>query len=116
MPSLHIPKSVTQIYQDSFIDCFYLSRITVDSRNPKFDSRNNCNAIIETASNKLCFGCNSTVIPGDIESIGIGAFRSKTGLTSVTVPEGVKTIEYDTFKGCNGLKEVNLPQSLEMIG
>ena len=53
-------------------------KIVVEEGNPKYDSREGCNAIIETATNKLICGCKSTVIPASVKSRGYfpkGLFR-----------------------------------------
>ena len=73
-----IPASVTQIRSNAFSDCTALEKIVVEEGNPKYDSRDGCNAIIETATNKLICGCKSTVIPASVKSRGYfpkGLFR-----------------------------------------
>ena len=79
--SLIIPVSVKKIEGISSIE--YSSLIVVEG-NPVYDSRNNCNAIIETATNKLLHGCKNTVIPSSVTSIGDYAFYGCSGLTNVT--------------------------------
>ena len=102
--SLTIPKSVTSIGDWAFrVDV--LESITVDSENPVYDSRNNCNAIIETATNTLITGCKNTIIPSDVTRIGNNAFRACTELTSVTIPSGVTHIGDYAFLNC-GLTEI----------
>jgi hypothetical protein len=54
---LTIPNSVTTIGTEAFAICSGFTSITVDSNNTTYDSRNNCNAIIETATNTLIAGC-----------------------------------------------------------
>ena len=53
LTSITIPNSVTSIGWGAFEHCSGLTSITVASGNTKYDSRNNCNAIIETATNTL---------------------------------------------------------------
>jgi len=65
---------VTSIGKKVFAYTDSLTSIQVDASNPKYDSRNNCNAIIETSSNTLIAGCRKTVIPNTVTSIGDGAF------------------------------------------
>ena len=62
--------SVTSIGNSAFYDCSGLTSVTVDNGNTKYDSRDNCNAIIETKSNKLISGCNNSTIPNSVTSIG----------------------------------------------
>jgi len=56
----------------------------VEDGNPKYDCRNNCNAIIESSTNTLIAGCKTTTIPNSVTSIGYRAFYNCNGLTSVT--------------------------------
>ena len=65
-----ITYSVTSIGGSAFEGCKSLTNITVDENNTKYDSRNGCNAIIETASNTLIVGCQNTIIPNSVTSIG----------------------------------------------
>ena len=86
-----------------FRDSTGLTEIVVENGNPKYDSRNNCNAIIETESNTLIAGCKSTIIPNSVTTIGDRAFQSCTGLTEITIPNSVTSIGFGAFGGCSGL-------------
>ncbi len=116
LTSITIPNSVTSIERYAFSRCTGLESITVAAGNTVYDSRNNCNAIIETASNTLIAGCKNTVIPNSVESIGYAAFFGCTGLTSITIPNSVTSIEYYAFGDCTGLTSVTIPNSVESIG
>lgn len=116
LTAIYIPKSITHVGKMVFKDCYDLNSIIVADDNPIFDSRNNCNAIIETESNILVAGCKSTSIPSTVLVIGPSAFTTCIKLTSITIPKGVTAIEKDAFLGCTGLKTIVLPSRLTSIG
>ena len=115
LTSITIPDSVTSINYSAFTGCTGLTSITIDSNNKIYDSRNNCNAIIETESNTLIFGCKNTVIPDSVTSIGGDAFFGCTGLTSITIPDSVTRIGGYAFYGCTGLTSITIPDSVTSI-
>ena len=116
LTSVTIPNSVTSIGRYPFRGCSGLTSIVVEDGNTFYDSRNNCNAIIEKNSNTLIAGCNNTIIPNSVTSIGDGAFSSCNGLTSVTIPNSVTSIGDGAFSSCNGLTSVIIPNSVTSIG
>ncbi len=119
LTSITIPSSVTSIgkgQRSAFGGCSGLASITVESGNTVYDSRNNCNAIIETESNTLLLGCQSTVIPNSVASIEAWAFSSSSGLTSINIPNSVTSIGGSAFYGCSGLTSINIPNSVTSIG
>ena len=116
LTSIYIPQSVTYLggnvwtfSTDNIID------IKVDPNNSVYDSRNNCNAIIETESNAIFLGCQNTQIPDDIETVGPGAFIFCHTLTSINIPEGVKIIGGNAFAQ-TGLTTITIPRSVTAIG
>ena len=116
LTSITIPDGVTSIGSYAFNHCSGLMRIVVESGNSVYDSRNNCNAIIETASNTLIVGCENTIIPNDITCIGKCAFESCTSLTNATIGNSVTSIGPYAFSGCSGLASINIPNSVTSIG
>ena len=106
LPSVTIPNSVTNIGDEAFSGCTDLASIVVESGNTKYDSRDNCNGIIETATKTLIVGCKKTTIPNSVTSIGSYAFYGCTGLASVTIGNSVTSIGDNAFSGCTGLTSV----------
>jgi len=116
LTSLTIPNSVNSIAYDAFFGCVGLTSFVIDKGNTMYDSRDNCNAIIETGSNTLIWGCSNTIIPNSVTSIGNYAFQVCEGLTSVNIPEGVTSIGEGAFDRCSNLKIVSIPRSVTYIG
>ena len=110
-----IPNSVTSIGLAAFSGCTGLTSIIVEDGNKVYDSRSNCNAIIETSTNTLIQGCKTTIIPNSVTSIGDGAFLGRTGLTSIIIPNSVTSIGYSAFYGCTGLTFIAIPNSVTSI-
>lgn len=102
LTSIKIPKSVTFIDGGSVFDTNDVVSIIVEDGNLTYDSRDNCNAIIETATNKLIKACKKTIIPRNVEIIGVDAFRNLSSF-SLIIPNTVKNIESYSISGCNDL-------------
>ena len=117
LTSITIPDSyVVWIDGDAFAGCNSLTSLKVASGNTVYDSREGCNAIIETATNTLVAGCKSTTIPNSVTSIGNSAFYGCTGLTSIIIPNSVTSIGSSAFSNCYGLTNVTIPNSVTSIG
>ena len=89
--------------------------IIVDKDNKFYDSRNDCNAVIETATNTLVIGSDKTVIPDGVTKIATAAFSSCQELQTVVIPNSVKRIGKEVFSGCVSLASVTLPEGLDEI-
>jgi len=135
--SIDIPSSVTTIGNSAFASCRNLTSIVIPSsvmtigtgafgstgltsiivapENPIYDSREDCNAIIETSSNTLVVGCQNTVIPLSVTSIGDYAFAYHSGLTSIDIPSSVTSIGKYGFYECSGLTSIDIPSSVTRI-
>lgn len=118
LTSLTIPNSVTDIGTEAFCNCTSLISIAVMSGNTVFDSRDNCNAIIKTASNSLILGCMNTTIPSSVTAISSRAFYNCVGLSgALDIPSLVTSIGDEAFSGCTGLTgTLTLPISATNIG
>ena len=112
LTSIEIPNSVTSIGSSAFASCYRLTSIVVDLHNTTYDSRNNCNAIIASATNTLLAGCLNTIIPNSVTSIGDYAFYGCSGLTSIDIPNSVTSIGKEAFYGCTGLTSLLMPDSI----
>lgn len=111
MQNLVVGNSVNSIGSQTFENCGNLRSIVVVKGNSKYDSRDNCNALIETATNKLLVGCRNTVIPEGIKTIGSYAFRNGRGLSYLNIPNSVTTFDYNPFYDSD-LKEVEIHCSI----
>ncbi|MBO4813809.1 MAG: leucine-rich repeat protein [Muribaculaceae bacterium] len=105
--SITIPSSVLVIGDGAFTNCKGLESVVVEIGNNTYDSRDNCNAIIETATNTLIAGCKNTSIPNSITSIGERAFYNCSGLEKVSIPKSVIKIGEQAFYYCTGLTRID---------
>lgn len=132
---VEIPKGVTTLGEFCFFDCFDISvvipssvtsiddtafggsrftSIVVKSGNKIYDSRNNCNALIETATNTMIKGCENTIIPESVTSLGYDCFAF-SGIDSIDIPEGVTSIGFGCFD-FSGITHLTIPDSVTFIG
>ena len=122
LDSIYIPASVTSIKVDdgygigAFSGCTNLQSIRVNETNSVYDSRDNCNALIETATNTLLKGCKNTTIPNTISIIWEYAFAGCSDMDSITIPNSIESIYSNAFLGCNSLSTIVLPSSVSYIG
>ncbi len=116
LTSVVIGNSVTDINGRAFKGCTGLTSVAVKTGNTKYDSRDNCNAIIETATNTLVQGFNITTIPNGVTSIGEEAFFDCTGLTAITIPNSVTSLEFGAFSDCEDLTSVTILDGVMSIG
>jgi hypothetical protein len=136
--SVTIPKSVIYIGDLFLRNCDAIVGLNVDNGNIVFDSRENCNAIIETNSNTIIKACINTIIPQTVTQIGMcsfeeldfveinipgnvveiseGAFSYCKKLRRVTIGNGVTSIGDYAFNGCSVLENLELGNKVEVIG
>ena len=103
LESVNIPPLVTEIQFNPFEYCSALNSITVDASNPIYDSRNGCNAIIETETNTIVVGCKNTVIPDNVTALGSNAFSGQTSITSITLPANITELGNGVFEDATNL-------------
>lgn len=106
LTKVRLSAGITDLAVSPFGGCDRITSFEVDPKNPKYDSRDNCNAIIETATNKLIQGFATTKIPDGVKIIAAASFRSMSTLTEVEIPASVKKIEPEAFLYCNNLTKV----------
>ena len=112
---VHIPKNVSSIGDFAFRYLGVLDSISVDPANTHYDSRGNCNALMETSSNLLMLGCYKTQIPANTQGIDACAFRNVRNLPTVTLPPSVTFIGKEAFNGCINLKNLTLSKNIGTI-
>ena len=110
LATVAIGSGVTSIGDDAFNECDNIATITVDGGNSKYDSRGDCNAIIETTSNTLVLGCKGTTIPNTVTAIGDYAFYGSVGLTSINIPASVTSIGNTPFLRCSNLTTITVDE------
>lgn len=125
LSSIYIPKGVEQLFypntsashfsSNAFSGCTGLTSILVSADNKIYDSRENCNAIIETATGTLMQGCSNTVIPESISKIGDNAFYGCYNLQEITIPENITDIGAYAFYNCSSLSSITIPNSITCI-
>ena len=113
--SVTVPAGVTEIKGGVFLRCPMMMHITVDKNNKIYDSRNGCNAVIETATGTIVAACNATVIPINVTKIGESAFAS-LAFTEIILPDGVTEIGRWAFWGCASLTNITIPDTVKSIG
>ncbi len=115
LASILIPTNVETVDYAAFSYCPALSSINVSEENEKYDSRDNCNAIVETATGTLISGCQTTVIPDDVSVIGAYAFAG-SGIASFVIPDWVTSIDVYAFEDCQNLENLVIGNGVTDIG
>ncbi len=111
---IYIPETVTNIDYRAFRESNPLS-LTVDPDNTIYDSRNNCNAIIQKSDDGLLVGCSKTVIPEGVKYLNWYSFSGRKGLEYIVIPEGMEHVGNRTFLRTD-LHSVTLPSTIKTIG
>lgn len=90
--SIKIPKSVTSIGGQAFIECSNLKTVT-------FEEGSQLQSIGDDAFNK-CTSLTSITIPSGVTRIGGDAFYGCSSLPRIFIPSSVTSIGSSAFKGC----------------
>ncbi len=136
LKTIVIGDAVTCLDSYLFNSCTNLESISVDPGNPVFDSRDNCNAIIESVDgvfwyesdidqrftsdfyysescyhlkkDRLVYGSGNAFIPNSVTTLKGDAFSGSFGLTSIVIPSSVNTIEGNPFSSCIDLCSISV--------
>ena len=112
---IYIPQNVRNIQSGPFASCESLRKIVVDAANTVYDSREDCNGIIETSSNTLIAGIQATKIPNTVTTIGSYAYYNCRNLTSVNIPLSVTHIAKYAFGFNSSLSSITIPKSITSL-
>lgn len=110
LDSVTIPQYIKELPNDLFMGCVSLQTVNVDSKNTVYDSRCNCNAVIQTKNEELVVGCKGSVIVDGVKSIGGNAFF-RSGITSVHIPASVVDIDSTAFRSCELCKVITVDKN-----
>lgn len=105
-----IPKNVVSVRGNAFsnltteeeflipaiANCSNLERIIVEEGNPVYDSREDCNAIIETATKKLVIGTSNSTMPNSVTVLGCLSICNGRS-SDFTIPKHIKNLEPGVF-------------------
>ena len=103
--SIELPGSIEAIGNQAFSYCYYLERLNI-SGSTKYDSRNNCGAIIETATNKMVKAGGKMFIPATVTTICQDAIEGCYVLETLEIPANVTAIENYAIDYCSKLNQV----------
>lgn len=106
LKNINIHKNVEDVGSTAFLECYNIESIVVEAGNKRYDSRNNCNALLEENGTRLVLGCKNTTIPSSVTRINDASFTNCTQLESITIPENVTEIGVNAFVNCRNLKSV----------
>lgn len=114
--AIDIPDCLINIDKYAFAECKFDGNINVDTNNPIYDSREGCNAVIESKTDTLIRGSAETIIPKSVRIIGEYSFSDLHYLSSIVIPEGVLRIDDYAFKNCYRLRAIEIPSTIVSIG
>lgn len=114
---LRIYPSVIHVDADKF-KYSTIYHITMPLSNRWYDTRDNCNAIIESDSNTLVLGSSNNTIPNSVTTIGANAYRGRGNVGGFTIPSSVIYIQSDAFAELDGITyyDFSTHESIPVIG
>lgn len=115
LESVILPNTLKSFCTPNFRGCHHLRELSVAGGNSTYDSRGNCNAIIDSRSGRLIAGCTMTQIPPDIETIGDFAFYGTYTNNILEIPTNIKYIGRYAFANLAYLETLLLPANIKHI-
>ena len=113
LTSIYFGKSIEYLQGDIFCGSG-LKEITISPENPYFTSENNC--CLSKWQSKLVFGCNTSIIPNEVKTIGAHAFDGCKLLVNINIPSSVTRIEDFAFRDCSGLQRIDVSGQNVFVG
>lgn len=113
--AIRIPRSVVEISETAFNECFEIDTLLVEAGNPSYISPVGSNVILTKDGKVLVLGCRTSEIPIGIEAIGDYAFAGRFSTPVLKLPDGLKSIGWDAFRGCSQICELTIPRSVTSI-
>ena len=96
LKSLTLPKTITEIPNNAFYNCYNLTNAPL---------RNTVKSIGEYAFEN-CRSLTNVEVPNSVITIGANAFKGCTNLTRITAGSSVTSVGASAFSGCTNLKTV----------
>ena len=106
LKELIIPYKVKEIDLSFLNGCYNLGSLNVDIKNKYYDSRNDSNALLESATNTLLIATYNIIIPNTTEIIANNAFSLAPYLKDILLPKSIERIKDNAFNGCKGLENI----------
>lgn len=114
LTKVFIPAGMEKVDEEAFSGCVNLVNIIVDKGNKVYDSREDCNCIIESQSDKIVCGSSVAVIPESVRTIGKYAFSGMNTPAVFRIPDNVEKVNEFSFMGCNNLYQLIVPANTEL--
>ena len=119
MTSIDIPSGVTEIGEQTFLDCTSLYSVKIPNTVTKLSGFQGCSSLpyitipnsVTEIGNSAFQSCSfiTTTLPSGLTKIGESAFSECTSLTGITIPDKVSEIGGNAFYGCISLSSINVP-------
>lgn len=107
-----ISSSISNIGPLAFDNCD-IKNISVDENNPIFDSRDNCNGIVNTSTNELIYAASNIVIPNTVTSLGARCFSVSSD--EIVIPSSVEKIGGECFL-FSDIETITISSNVKEIG